>query len=249
MEEYIEMKNSVDVSERVEQKIRNVGVKNLDYKTARELGIFERISYLLCAMHQCVTAAYQIYGLVDNTLSMIGGKKAEIKKTCTDFEKSFSRFNSFFIGDKHVIDEKAMIQETDAFFEHIMRYLDIPVEWVAGQPNRTECKTDIAIRIEREEGSDLTFHRCEVYNEPMKEPVEKWCVTMYNERERKQEAIYTDMDKATAIMSAKRSSANDPDNYYTASILIERDERKIDVTPYQVFRENKSVGTIKKMKR
>lgn len=250
MEEKTELVGGVEIAEDVKRRIKNTGVRYLDFEEAERLGIFKRISDCMTVIHQCVTAAYMTYGIIDNTLSMIGGKKTEIKKACNDVEKAFEKFITFF-SDYYTTESTnyMMIDSNESFFLHIMKWLNLPVEWNAGDPLRLDDDSDTAIRVSRDEQnlSDLTFHRCTVYEELIDEPKESWCVTKYNERERKQEAVHTEMDKASALMVAKRLSDEDRSCYYTASLVQEKDVRKIEVIPYKAFFCNNTVGSIIKV--
>ena len=54
------------------------------------------------------------------------------------------------------------------------------------------------------------------------------------------------MDKASALMVAKRMSVDDPYNIYTASMVREQMVRSTVVTPFKAFKANETIGRITK---
>jgi hypothetical protein len=52
------------------------------------------------------------------------------------------------------------------------------------------------------------------------------------------------MDKSSAVMSAKRLSANDGEDYYIASFVTDIEEKRTDVHPYKVYKDGEEVGTV-----
>ena len=57
------------------------------------------------------------------------------------------------------------------------------------------------------------------------------------------------MDKASAMMVAKRLSADDTTNIYTASMVRDYMERKTEITPYKAYKANETVGRLTKMQK
>ena len=52
------------------------------------------------------------------------------------------------------------------------------------------------------------------------------------------------MDKASALIVAKRLSDENPDNIYSASIIRDLVEKRTEVMPFKAFKGNETVGKI-----
>lgn len=245
----LELDGSNVVADDVEKKIRTTGVKGLDFEKAKELGFFNRISNLLCATHASIMAAYRIYGGVDYLLSEFGGRKNEIAREMGVFEKSFTRFINFWTDYyAHGGAAREVNEETEVLFRRIMAWAQLPMTWELGGKQRTDDDLDVAIRINTEE-KQYTFRKNTVNTELVGEAEESWCVTKYDVREHKQTTVEENMDKASAMMVAKRLSAKDADNIYTASVVRDYMERKTDITPFKAYKANETVGRLTKMQR
>ena len=61
--------------------------------------------------------------------------------------------------------------------------------------------------------------------------------------------VEENMDKASAMMVAKRLSSEDSDNIYTASRVREYMERKTDIVPFKAYKENQVVGSLTKVQK
>lgn len=246
----LELDGSSVVADDVEKKIRTTGVKGLDFEKAKELGFFNRISNLLCATHASIMAAYRIYGGVDYLLSEFGGRKNEIAREMGVFEKSFTRFINFWTDYyAHGGAAREVNEETEVLFRRIMAWAQLPMTWELGGKQRTDDDDlDVAIRIDTDE-KQYTFRNNTVNTELVGEAEESWCVTKYDVREHKQTTVEENMDKASAMMVAKRLSAEDADNIYTASVVRDYMERKTDITPYKAYKANETVGRLTKMQR
>ena len=96
IKEGVELKESLTIIEDVQNRIKKTGVRGLDFQKAKELGVFERISNVLCAVHATVVAAFRIYGDIDYMISEYGGRKNEIARAMNEYEKSFDKFFRFF---------------------------------------------------------------------------------------------------------------------------------------------------------
>ena len=107
---------------------------------------------------------------------------------------------------------------------------------------------DVAIRINTEE-KQYTFRQTVLSGETIGTSTESWCVTKYDTREHKQTTVEERMDKASAMMVAKRMSVDDPDNIYTASMVRDYVERKTEITPFKAYKANETVGSLTKMQR
>lgn len=248
LDERVELKESVTVEKDVEKRVKTVGIRGLDMQKARELGVFQRISYLLCVMHSSVMAAYRIYGDVDCMLSDFGGRKNEISKAMGDFEKAFDRFVGFWT-DYYVRDGDAWREvgnDTESLFHNIMRWASLPETWQLGERQRLDDKLDVAISMIDEDGDRLTFNKCVVNEKVEGESHESWCVTKYDKISRLQTVVNSNMDKASAMMVAKRLSNDDERRIYTANLVRDVVERRTEITPYKSYKGNQAVGTIKK---
>lgn len=248
MEEALELVGSVYVAEDVAEKVRTAGVKGLDLEKAKELGVFQRISLQLCAAHSSIMAAYMIYGGVDYLCSQIGARRHEIAREMNAFEKSVDRFFAFW-SDYYASGSayKEMNEEVEILYHKIMKWAQLPEDWNLGDGQHTDVGSDVAIKIVRDGNRDLYFHKSVLESELVEEPTETWCVTKYDERTKVHTTCETDMDKASAMMVAKRLSAQDDSAIYTASVVREFVERRTEVTPYKCYKNNETVGKIKKL--
>lgn len=245
--EKVELDGCVTIEKDVEKRIRTVGVRGLDIDKARDLGLFQRISFMLCASHASVMAAYRIYGDVDYLLSQFGGRKNEIAKAMKDYEKAFAKFVLFWT-DYYTHDGDAwkdVGNETESLYHNIMRWAQLPESWQLGDEQRIEDKSDVAIKILNEDGV-LTFHKCVANAKNIEEPRQSWCVTRYDKNEGTQTVVNSNMDKASAMMVAKRMSDNDKESIYTANMVFDIKESRTEITPYKSYKANKTIGTIKK---
>lgn len=245
IKEKIELVGGVEISEDVEKEIKAVGVRGMDMEKAKGLGFFTRISNLLCASHASITAGYRIYGSVDMLLTEFGARKNEIAYEMNLFDKAYARFINFWTnyyanGDAG----KEMVEETENLYHRIMEWAQLSEQWRLGDNQRTETSNDVAIKIQDSDGKTLYFHRTNVSTETMDSPKDSWCVTKYDVKSKKQETVNTNMDKASAMMVAKRLSDEDPDNIYTASMVTEIIEKRIDVTPYKAYKANQTIGKL-----
>ena len=243
----IELNGASVVEDDIEKKIRTVGVRGLDFKKAKELGFFARISNLLCAAHASIMAAYRIYGGVDYLLSEFGGRKNEIAREMNVFEKAFTRFVNFWTDYyAHGDAVREVNEETETLFRRIMEWAQLPMAWNLGDPQRVEDNgIDVAIRINTDE-KQYTFRQTVLDGDIVGESEESWCVTKYDTKEHVQTSIEEGMDKASAMMVAKRLSQEDAENIYTASVVRTYMERKTEVTPFKAYKANETVGRLMK---
>ena len=248
IKEHIELLGGVTAKEDVEKRIRYVGVRGMDMEQAKEVGFFNRVSNLLCTVHATIVAAYHIYGYVDWMLTDYGCRKFDISRAMNDYEKAFDRFYAFWTDYYAKGAAKEEINsDAEELYHRIMAWAQMPERWNLGDPQRTKGNQEPAIKLTMDNNRELYFHKTVINNETVGEIKESWCVTKYNERENKQETIYTDMDKASAIMVAKRLSDDDKDCIYTASIVQEITECKETVTPFKAFKNNETIGKLTKI--
>lgn len=243
MKDNIKLVGGVEISKDVFERVKTVGVRGLDFEKAKELGLFQRISYSLCAVHAAISAAYRIYADVDYLLSEFRGRKNEIARAMNAFEKAYDKFFSFWTD--FYADDKSnedITRETESLFRSIMRWAQLPLYWQLGDEQRTSGSEEIEVVVECDDDSTINFHRCVVETEQLDEPVETWCVTKYSHVTLEQESVNIGMDKASAMMSAKRLSANDNENFYTASKVFTVTEKRSEVIPFKVFKNGDTVG-------
>lgn len=241
----IELNDASVIEDDVIKKIRTAGVRGLDFEKAKELGFFTRISNLLCVTHASIMAAYRVYGGVDYLLTEFGGRKNEIAREMNNFEKAFTKFINFWTG--YYASGAAgieMNEETEVLFRKIMEWSQLPYDWNLGDRQRIENVTNVAIRIDTPEGKQYTFNTSDVITETEMRGKESWCVTKYDTKEHKQVTVESDMDKASAMMVAKRLSSEDTENIYTASIVADFVEKVTKVTPYKAYKANEVIGKI-----
>lgn len=246
MKEKFELVGSVEVAKDVQKKVETVGVRGLDFDKARELGVFQRIGNLLTVVHATVLAAYGIYGHVDYLMDELGGKRNEISREMNTFNKSFERFIKFWTSYyTKGCDDTEVMQETENLYRRIMEWAELPVEWQLGDEQRLSLNAgESAIRIKSDKDSGTCVFRQATLNHETIESEERWGVLRYEPSLEKQEAVYTDMDKASALMVAKRNSADDTDSIYTAAIIRDITERRTDVIPFKAFKNNETVGKL-----
>lgn len=244
-DEVIEIPNGL--SEQVRAAISRAGIAGLDIEKAQELGAVDRISYMLCLMHACVSAAYRVFGQVDWMLNMLNGRKHEISKACNQYEKDFARFLNFW--RQHGFQSKdgtlEMNVETELLYHQVMRWAQLPEDWKLGDAQHTEEDTDVLIKIDFPD-RELKFHRTTIESEALSDVSESWCVTKFDVNTKVQETVYCNMDKSSAQMSAKRLSSEDGENIYTASILRTYSERRTDALPMKAYQKGGLVGKIGK---
>lgn len=242
--EVIEIPNGL--SEQVRGIIKTTGISGLDIDKAVELGAIDRISNMLCLMHSCVSVAYRVYGQVAYMLEILHGRKHEINKACNQFEKDFERFMNFWRRTYQTTDGVIeMNGETEKLYHKVMEWAQFPEAWNLGDKQHTEDDTDTLVYVPLED-VDLKLHRTTVEAEALSDPIEKWCVTKLELSTKKQTTVYTDIDKASAQMSAKRLSAEDTENIYTATILHTVDERRTDALPMKAYMCGECVGKVGK---
>jgi hypothetical protein len=137
-------------------------------------------------------------------------------------------------------------EETETLFRRIMEWAQLPMAWNLGDPQRVEDNgIDVAIRINTDE-KQYTFRQTVLDGDIVGESEESWCVTKYDTKEHVQTSIEEGMDKASAMMVAKRLSQEDAENIYTASVVRTYMERKTEVTPFKAYKANETVGRLMK---
>lgn len=245
--EGIELIGSTKVEKNIFEKIKVKGIRGLDVEKAQELGVFQRISNLLCVMHASIMAAYRIYGGVDYLLGEMQCKRLDIAKAMNDFEKSYDKFVRFW-SDYYAKGEagKEMNMETEKLFKLLMDWAQLPEQWNLGDEQRKDNDYDTVMRVNVGENDVINFYRNILEHNIVGDVHESWCVTKLDANEVKQTTVNTDMDKASAIMVAKRLSAEDKDSFYTASKISEITEKRTEVMPFKAYHNGENVGNITK---
>lgn len=245
-EEILEIPNGI--AEEAKECVKTAGVKGLSLEKATELGCFDRISYLTCVFHSCVCVAYRIFGQVDYLLTEMGGKRHEIKQACNKFEEACDKFIAFWKSGGYQTTEGIieMNQEIETLYHQVMRWAQIPEVWQLGDPQHIEDDADVLLRVELPDKT-YKFHRTLVDSEALADVEENYCVTKLSLKEQKQVTVEMDMDKASAQMVAKRLSAEDPENIYTASMLQTISEKRVEIAPVKAYKANKVVGSVRKV--
>ena len=243
-EEVIEIPNGL--SEQVKHAIKKVGIYGLDIEKAQELGVIDRISYMLCLMHTCISTGYMIYADVGYMLDTLHGKKHEISKACNQFERSVEKFMAFWSSNYQTLQGvREMNRETDALYHLVMKWAQLDEQWELGKPIHVENDADTFVKIDLGD-RDLKIKRTTVDSETIGDINETWCVTKLDMASKQQKTVYRNMAKADAQMSAKRLSAEDKDNIYTATILQTITEKRTDALPMKAYMGGDVAGRIGK---
>lgn len=226
--------------------IRQHGVGALDTKKAEELGLFSRISFLVCAMHCLYTTAFRLQGEVDNLFDAAGARRHAIKMELENLAKAYDRFFRFFREFQTMDGVREMNEESEEFYHQFMRWCKLPELWALGDPQEVPTETDPMVRVSLPD-KDLNFYTTVIDTESIEEPEESYCVTKYDRKARSQETVEDNVDKAYAQMVAKRMSANDPDAVYTATKVVEKTERRTIAIPLKVFIGGEMAGSYREI--
>jgi len=244
LKENLEIVGGVEIASDIQHRIKTTGVRGLSLEKAQELGVFQRIANLLCVTHASIMAAYRVYYEVYYLIGQLNANKNEIVREMNLFEKAFKRFCNFWTGYyANGKSEKEVKYETENLYHRIMEWMQMPETWQLGEPQRTECDKDLAIKIDMPNDRIFTFYKAELNHETV-DSKETWGVFCYNPKTDNQTSVNTNMDKASAMMVAKRLSAENPDCVYSASIIRDVVEKRTEVLPFKAFRNNETVGKI-----
>jgi hypothetical protein len=237
----LELEGSVEAAEAVRKVIRTAGIKGLDEDTAEELGLYKRLSFLISTMFSAYSAAYRIYGNISALLDEFGGKKHEIIKACNQIEGAWDKFTRFWKNGYMNTDSiKDSNYDTEILYHNIMRLSRIPESWQLGEPQRTDAPYDTAIITEN--GENRFYLKKSVKEDSSETVNEYWCVTKFDLKTKKQVIVENKIDKASALMVAKRMSANDSCNIYTASQVLEVKKEETIVTPFKAYSDGGDTG-------
>lgn len=247
------MKNEVTIplhraidSEYIKERIKRVGIKGLDVEKAQELGLMSRIANLLCAMHSLTMVSHRLYGEVDYLFGLARVKKHEIKAACKEFEKAYDRWYNFWRDYQTVDGVKEMNEESADLLEQFMRWAQLPVHWELGDPQ--EAQSDREPMIELDKGDRIwRVFRDVAESEIVGDVKEEWAVMQSDRPDGRSTmtCVCRGMDKASAMMSAKRMSSNDSGRLYTASKFETFTEKRLEVVPYKAYLDGEMVGDVK----
>ena len=245
-EEVIEIVGAAEIAKDIEQRVRNVGVKGLSLDVAKECGVFERISNLLSATHSTILAAYIIYGWVEYMLSDLGAERNIIAKEMHRFNKDVKRYIAFwteyYANQREDTNEVGF--QAERLANQIMSWMELPQQWKVGDAQRINSDASSAIRFKVGENVyTLRVSRMDVEREVVDE---SYAVLEFDPETNKQESIHTNMDKASAMMVAKRLSDENKDKVYNVALVQDIKETRTDVTPIKAFQANNTIGSITK---
>lgn len=244
--ETIELVCKAEIEESVRKRIATTGVRGLSLERAQELGLFKRVSLLLSAMELTFAAGGKIFKNVDTMLEDLGVRKKDMAKACNEFEKSVHKFLGFWkeFAAKNYSQMDKQDDEYD-LYRNIMRWAMLPVDWNLGEEQLVrESGVESSIIIDDEENESILRLSKSIASEEVISCEESWCVTKYDIETKKQECVYSDMDKASALMTAKRLSDDDKESIYAASQVLDVTKRETIVTPVKAFKANETVGKV-----
>ncbi len=232
-------------------KVKELIIKNhkhgLNVEEAEEYGVFRRISFLTCAITTLYTTGYRILTNVNNLFEIVGANRHEVKRELKAMFDAYERFAKFFGVYQTVDGKKEMNEEISRFYHQYMRWCNLPEEWALGDAQLTEPETDPLILIDKAD-KELRFYRSVLEAEDLTEEEVEYCVTKYNAATSSQEKVEDKgLDKSYAQMVAKRYSANDPDNIYTASKLVTKEQRITEIYPLKAYEKGELVGSYRKI--
>lgn len=246
-EEYVMELSSVEkLAKNASGIFRVKGVNNLNVESATKLGFYDRFGNLIALMATAAAVADMVYDNISAMLNDFGVKQHEIKKMCTDYEKAFDKFYSFWLREKY-LDKKQIPEiekDCEELYHMVMRWGRLPENWQLGDKQRIDIDADVLIKVDAGDRF-INFKHSVDSREDVEEPNERWCVTRVDRENETQFVVYDDMQKADASMVAKRLSDEDPDNYYTASVIKTSVQKITETTPMKIFRNNENVGDIK----
>lgn len=242
----IELVGKTAVEEDVRQRIATTGVRGLSFEKAQELGLFRRISLLLTTMHTTSVATFKIYKQVDDLLDAIGGRRNDIAKACKDLERAMDKFVNFW---SEYYTEDGSLRDIDFevmnMYKGVLKLAGLPEKWKLGDAQELSDNYSESVLV-IDYGDRLLRMSGSVIKENVIDSKESWCVTKYDVKEQSQICVHSDMDKASAMMIAKRMSGEDKENIYTASQVMDIEKTETVVTPVKAYQANETIGKVGK---
>ena len=234
----------------IKAKVQRVGVRGLDIEEADRLGLFNRISVLICAMHSLTLIEQKLYSQIDELFALSHAKKHDIKQACSKYQKSVEEWFRFWREFQTEAGTQEMSRETEDLYHQFLRWTGIPENWQLGDPQEAEPETEPLIVIETDDKIWRLF-RDVAERETLEEGDDEWGVFRADRKDgsRVLGCLERGMDKSAAKMSAKRLSANDPDYIYIACLMKKIVEQRIDITPHNAYKAGEMVGDIKKVRK
>ena len=234
----------------VKKRIQSVGVKSLNIEEADRLGLFDRLSVLICAMHSLTVVEQKLYGQIDGLLALAQSKKYDIKNMCNKHQKNVEEWFRFWRLFQSDAGSEEMSKEVEDLYNQFLRWTGIPKEWNLGDPQMAKPETEPMIVIERDDKIWRLF-RDVAERETTEDEEDEWGV-FYADREdgnRVLRCVEREMDKSSAQMSAKRWSVNNPENLYVVCLMKRVEEKRIDVIPHKAYNAGDMVGDVKKVRK
>ena len=128
-EQVIEMKVSDRAKSQIMNRVTQAHVRGMDFKKAEELGIFTRMSLLLCGMHSLSVTAYKLYGGVNYLLEILGAdNKHDIRVACTRFQNAVDDYMGFWTRyySHNCNAVKEMNENVEELYHQFMRWAQLP---------------------------------------------------------------------------------------------------------------------------
>lgn len=246
-EEIIELRVTDSDTAKVRELVLRNHKQGLDVDRAAELGLFQRISFLTCAVTTLYTTGYRLISNISNLFELAGANRYEVKRELKAMFDAYERFSKFFRGYQTSEGKQEMGEEVSQFYHQYLRWCNLPEEWALGDKQMTEPETDPLILIDKVD-KELRFYRSILEAEDLSEEEVEYCVTKYNPETSTQETVEDKgLDKSYAQMVAKRYSANDPDGIYTASKLVTKNQRITEIYPLKAYENGELIGSYRKV--
>lgn len=245
---HIELNAPEEVCNDIMNRVLRCQVKGLDAEACKNLGIYKRMSMLLTAIHTLNMVAYRVMGGVDYLIDVMGADAKDIKYANRQMSKAFDAYVKFWSGYYATSQAtKEMNDESETLYHQFMKWAQLPEGWRLGNAQQTDSPGDAIVEF-RDEDTDrmLRFFKTVVDEEQLSDPTESWMVTKYDPKTKQQHSVEENMDKASAMMVAKRMSAVDDASIYTASVSRTIEERRVEVMPIKCYRRNQTIGSLKK---
>ena len=244
-EEIIKVIGGAEIADDVCKRIKTVGVRGLDFDRAKELGVFQRIGNILCVAHTTIMAAYMVYSNIEYIINEINARHKEISREMNLLDKSFERFmrfwSTYYMNDES---EREASVEIERLYHQIMRWMQMPETWQLGDEQRTKDETDIAIKMAFN-NKVYTLRGINIKSDVSVDS-ESWAVIKYDIHTNVQTIVNEDMDKASALMIAKKMSREDTENMYIASTVRDIEEKRVVVIPFRAFNNGGVIGDVVK---